>query len=417
LIENTIIEYEEGFDRSTSLGLLKNVNYTEHRLLSSSGTWASSNEDVVTIDNAGNLTPISEGKTTISVEYEGYTDSVEVEVVKAEFTGIGCRYYDVKEKDHVILEEGEEINLEYFRHSEEGVAFDPFLISTRGKKYYLFENDKATFEVENPDIVSIENYGEYGWAIKAESVGSTTVTVGYKGLKKSIKVNVLNTKIKNISLMDENITLLDQGSGIAKLYAELEDGSTVDISYISEWSSSDESVVRVNEKGEMWAVKGGKAVMTVKYKDFIGTVNVFVRTGKRIQVEVDNPIMVVMESISDKEGKRFEIDPGRGTKPIIRNDRILVPIRTIVEEFGGSINWDNDSRKVTIKANDKNIVLTIDKYDAEVNGKVETMNVAPIIHNDRTMLPLRFISENLGLDVEWDDKTKTATIRDDRWWD
>jgi len=102
-----------------------------------------------------------------------------------------------------------------------------------------------------------------------------------------------------------------------------------------------------------------------------------------ITLQINNPFMTV-------NGVRKEIDPGRGTVPVIVNSRTLVPIRAIIEEMGGSIEWDGTARKVTIKLNDKTIILTIDKKQASVNGYVKELDVAPQIINSRTMLPLRF---------------------------
>jgi len=123
-----------------------------------------------------------------------------------------------------------------------------------------------------------------------------------------------------------------------------------------------------------------------------------------ITLQINNPFMTV-------NGVRKEIDPGRGTVPVIVNSRTLVPIRAIIEEMGGSIEWDSTARKVTIKLNDKTIILTIDKKQALVNGYVKELDVAPQIINSRTMLPLRFITEELGCNVEWDGDTKTVAVR------
>ncbi len=116
-------------------------------------------------------------------------------------------------------------------------------------------------------------------------------------------------------------------------------------------------------------------------------------------------------------GKKQEIDPGRGTKPVIipKWGRTVVPIRAIVEALGGTIEWDGVARKVTIKFNGNIIELWIDNPKARVNGQPKWIDennhdVKPIIVNSRTMLPLRFVTENLGCNVDWDPKTRTITI-------
>jgi len=129
-----------------------------------------------------------------------------------------------------------------------------------------------------------------------------------------------------------------------------------------------------------------------------------------ITLQPDNSYMAV-------NGVSQEIDPGRGTKPVIIPEwsRTVVPIRAIVESLGGTISWENTTRKVTINFGNTTIELWIDNPQAKVNGTeawidADNHNVKPIIINDRTMLPLRFVAESLGCDVGWDNDTRTITI-------
>lgn len=96
--------------------------------------------------------------------------------------------------------------------------------------------------------------------------------------------------------------------------------------------------------------------------------------------------------------------------PFIDNDRTLVPIRVISENLGYSVNWDNQTRKVTVKNNDKSIELTIGRKDVNVNGNKSSIDVAPMIKDERTFVPLRFISESFDNDVNWDNNTRTVRI-------
>ncbi|MDU5324656.1 MAG: copper amine oxidase N-terminal domain-containing protein [Peptoniphilus harei] len=96
--------------------------------------------------------------------------------------------------------------------------------------------------------------------------------------------------------------------------------------------------------------------------------------------------------------------------PFINNERTLVPIRVISENLGYNVNWDNNSRKVTVKNSDKTIELFIGKKNVSVNGVDNSIDVAPMIKNDRTFVPLRFISESFDNDVKWDNNTRTVKI-------
>ena len=102
--------------------------------------------------------------------------------------------------------------------------------------------------------------------------------------------------------------------------------------------------------------------------------------------------------------------------PVIKNSRTLLPIRAVVEALGGTVGWDATEKKVTVTLGSNTIELWIGKPTGKVNGvdtPIDSTNskVVPEIINSRTMLPLRFVTENLGCDVQWDGTTKTITIK------
>ena len=101
--------------------------------------------------------------------------------------------------------------------------------------------------------------------------------------------------------------------------------------------------------------------------------------------------------------------------PVIVEGRTLVPIRAVVESLAGTVAWDAASQTVSISLDGTELKLVIGKSSALVNGKstpVDSTNpkVVPQILNSRTMLPLRFVAESLGADVQWEDSTQTITI-------
>lgn len=122
----------------------------------------------------------------------------------------------------------------------------------------------------------------------------------------------------------------------------------------------------------------------------------------KIILTINKPTMIV----NDEERS---ID-NEGTIPIIVNDRTLLPVRAVVEAIGGSVDWDEDSRTVTLTKNEETIKLTIDSEIALLNSEEKNLDTAPTIINNRTMLPIRFIAENFGFNVEWDEQTQEITI-------
>lgn len=96
--------------------------------------------------------------------------------------------------------------------------------------------------------------------------------------------------------------------------------------------------------------------------------------------------------------------------PSISKDRTMVPVRFIGEVFGAQFSWDEKLRKVTFTLDDVTIELYIDNKTAKVNGKSTALDSEPIIIEGRTMIPLRFVGEYMGASLDWDGLTQTATI-------
>lgn len=98
--------------------------------------------------------------------------------------------------------------------------------------------------------------------------------------------------------------------------------------------------------------------------------------------------------------------------PQIINDRTMVPMRKIFESMGATVNWDETTRTITSTKGDTTIVMTVDNATMTVNGVAVTLDSAPQIVNDRTLVPVRAIAESFGSTVDWDGATKTVSITD-----
>lgn len=101
--------------------------------------------------------------------------------------------------------------------------------------------------------------------------------------------------------------------------------------------------------------------------------------------------------------------------PQIIEGRTLLPIKWVAEPLGATVEWSASDRRVTISLNGTVLELWIGKSQARVNGSylpIDATNakVVPLIVSGRTMLPVRFVAEQLGADVQWEASTKTITI-------
>ena len=102
------------------------------------------------------------------------------------------------------------------------------------------------------------------------------------------------------------------------------------------------------------------------------------------------------------------------------NGRTFIPIREVTENLGATVSWDNKLKSATVNYGDKNLVLQIDSDVVYLDGKKQKIdkNSVPRFANysqprneSKTMVPIRFISETLGYDVDWDQKTSTVFIK------
>jgi len=143
--------------------------------------------------------------------------------------------------------------------------------------------------------------------------------------------------------------------------------------------------------------------------------------------QINNPFMIVQKV--NEQGtlylEKVEIDPGRGTVPVIYKNRVFIPARKFIEIVRGEVRWNSVERKVTIFVADrgKTIELWIGENQAKITdgyGNVSLVpiekgdaTVVPFIRNGRTYLPLRFIVENLDVspsDIDWNMVIETVTI-------
>ena len=121
-----------------------------------------------------------------------------------------------------------------------------------------------------------------------------------------------------------------------------------------------------------------------------------------LTMQIGNPVMTV-------NGVDMPIDE-QGTVPVIVNDRTLLPVRAVIEQMGGTVGWNGETEEVTLTYGEDEIKLTIGSTEALLNGETRTLDVAPAVMNDRTMLPARFVCENLSAEVTWDSVQKQVII-------
>lgn len=92
------------------------------------------------------------------------------------------------------------------------------------------------------------------------------------------------------------------------------------------------------------------------------------------------------------------------------NGNVMIPIRVVAEELGFDVNYEKKTRTVTIKQSGTTLILVVNQATASVNGSEVKLPVAPKLAQDTTLVPMRFVGEQMGLKVAWDNTAKAAYL-------
>ena len=122
----------------------------------------------------------------------------------------------------------------------------------------------------------------------------------------------------------------------------------------------------------------------------------------------DEPVTVIIN------GEALVIPEG-DTQPYIEEGRTLVPMRAIFEALGAYINWDQDTKTVVSydPISDVSITMQVDSATIFVGETPIELDVPARLVNDRTVVPVRAVSEGMHSQVDWDENTRTVTITKD----
>lgn len=211
---------------------------------------------------------------------------------------------------------------------------------------------------------------------------------------------------------EEKDKLEDKKDSIEKEYEELKDKYEEALESENE-ELAEELKVKMNQLKEEWddarsdfkdKLKEMKSINIQKYsKDELDKLK-----EKTKQLEKKGMKVLPVENIfSKKDNLKFEIPP------VIKDGRTLIPVRAISEGFGADVEWDEEDRTIEITKDDTTIILNLEDETAIVDGEEIELDTKPEIISNRTVVPLRFIAETLGLKVNWDEDESTIEIEDD----
>ena len=262
------------------------------------------------------------------------------------------------------------------------------------------KNEDGTYSVSLPNATKtyiftaqidgdLSNYGE--------GTASCTVSVSRKKSSSSSSdtsaptygVNTGKTENGKISVTPAKA---EAGEKVT-IKATPDSGYQLDKVTVKDKDNSNVKLTKVNDDEYTFTMPKGKVSVDATFvqKDAADD-NSAAEKSKVIKLQIGSRIVNV-----DNEAVIYD------TAPVIRNDRTLVPIRIVTETLGGKVDWNGVTKEVTLHIDGKEIKMTVGKT-------LEKYGVAPVIIDGRTFVPVRFVADELGATVAWDDATKTVTI-------
>lgn len=164
--------------------------------------------------------------------------------------------------------------------------------------------------------------------------------------------------------------------------------------------------------------------MKIKKKILMTAVLVGVMSGgfsyAKLPIEYDNFVIngkTVKLALADLTINGTSINKSTsGVSPVVINSRTLVPVRALSEKLGYKVSWIEAKQQVIIENQNNKIELVLGKSNAKVNGtdKKISDNMSPMIINSSTYVPIRFVVENMGLDINYDAKENKITLNSEK---
>ena len=296
-----------------------------------------------------------------------------------------------------------------------------------GDAAVTYSTDGENYTAENPSFTDAGTYTVYYKAVKAnheDVLGSAEVKITKAAAKLELSAAGGSSRINRgpvtftytydgdgkvtVASSDENVatasvdtdkkvvTVTLKAVGTAKITVSAAEGdnflakdATYGLTVQKKKSSSSSSATTTDkDKDNNKTIDNDKTTDNNQAKDD----NSAAEKSKVIKLQIGSRIVNV-----DNEAVIYD------AAPVIRNDRTLVPIRIVTETLGGKVDWNGATKEVTLHIDGKEIKMTVGKT-------LEKYGVAPVIIDGRTFVPVRFVADELGATVAWDNATKTVTI-------
>lgn len=255
------------------------------------------------------------------------------------------------------------------------------------KMINYFNNHRAN-EAERYDINGYQYASDIFTEAKASGIYKTSVSAPAD----FTFVQAKNGEIIDISSNDVLYTLA---------HIPQKPDITVNYAIDGEWKHSSDKIPYTFSFSNIPQLSDGEHTLKIWSED-CAKEYVFFKHGTKIRFGADfeEKIKVIID------GETLKSD----CPPIIINGRTLVPMRAIFEKLGASVDWNESAQSVTAVKGEREISLAIGGDIMTVDGENKTLDVPPMLYGDRTLVPVRAVSEALNCNVEWVEAENTVVI-------
>lgn len=266
-------------------------------------------------------------------------------------------------------------------------------------QYYNPVTDTSVIELSEETGLGIVNGNKF----TATQAGTANLIAVNGSSKATLPVTIIGKDgLKDMTLSIDQKQYADGSVHQLSAEATLTDGTTKDVHPSAlQWSIEGfDGTIDANGKltiGILGETKEG--FVKASYDGFETTLKLKFVEDEKVQLTIDSKTLL-------KNGVASQMD----VAPVIVNDRTMVPVRFIAEAMGGTVDWNSDSQTAYITYNGSLVEVPIQADIIHVNGEAVTIDTPSQIINDRTMIPLRAVAEGLGLDVGYDNNTRTITL-------
>lgn len=143
-----------------------------------------------------------------------------------------------------------------------------------------------------------------------------------------------------------------------------------------------------------------------------------VHTGREMNTKLKKPIALALIGASTVIACAQSIQVSVNGQPItfsngqpqMIEDRVMVPLRSVFHSLGASVQYEPTTQKVTVYTTGGRIAMLIGSPQANIDGRIVDMGIAPQVFGSTALVPLRFLSQSMGADVSWDPQLNSVTI-------